>query len=210
VNADAFHALRQLMREEIARLRLPELAVVQEIHPHADAGDDDNYSLTVRLRDGGAVLPRVPLATMRKGLASIPDVGDLVLVQYLGGDPNAPVVTATFYNDEDRPPSNAEGEAVLALPAGGGGVEARVAGADTPAVTLKVGDGLTVTLQDDDPAVAIEAAGATVTIASDGAVTIRTGGDLTIEGGNLAIKGTGVTIEADGELTLKGSKINLN
>jgi uncharacterized protein involved in type VI secretion and phage assembly len=212
MNADAFQVLRQIVREEIGRLRLADLAVVQEIHPHADAGDDDNYALTVRLRDSGAVLPQAPLATARKGFAAIPDVGDLVLVQYLGGDPNAPVVTATFYNDEDRPPANAEGEAVLALPSDGGGVEARVASADTPAVTLKVGAALTLTMQDDDPVLSIEVGGGTsVSIASDGAVSIATGGgELGIEAGDLSIKGTSVTIEASGGLTLKGARIDLN
>jgi phage baseplate assembly protein V len=211
VNADAFQILRQLVRDEIGRLRLPELAVVQDIHPHSEAGDDDNYAVTVRLRDSGAVLPRVPLATSRKGMASVPDVGDLVLVQFLGGDADAPIVTASLYNDEDRPPVNADGEAVLALPATGGGVELRAVSAGTPAVTLTVGGALTVTLQDDDPVVAIEAAGARVRIDSDGTVTISTGSDLNIEGqGNVAIKGTQVTMEASGELTLKGARINLN
>lgn len=215
MNADAFHALRQLVREEMRRLRMPDLAVVQEIHPHADAGDDDNYALTVRLRDRGTVLPRVPLATGRKGLASIPDVGDLVLVQFLGGDASAPVVTGTLYNDEDRPPPNAEGEAVLRLPAAGGdgeGVEARIATAAAASVTLNVGSALKLVLQDDDPVIAIDVGdgAARVTIASDGAVGVETGGDLAIEGGEVAIKGTGVTIEAQGELTLKGAKINLN
>ena len=210
MNADLFHLLRQLVRDEIGRLRLPELAVVQAIHPHADKADDDNYAVTVRLRDDETVLARVPLATSRKGLASIPDPGDLVLVQYLGGDPNAPVITATFYNDEDRPPVNSEGEAVLALPAEGGGVEIRAASSATPAVTLAVGGALTVKLQDDDPVVSVEGAGATVRIDSDGAVTISTAGDLSIEGGELAISGTQVTIEAAGELTLKGARINLN
>lgn len=214
MNANAFQALRHLIREEMARLRLPELGLVQDIHPHADAGDDDNYALTVRLRDNGTVLPHVPLATGRKGLAAIPDVGDLVLIQYLGGDANAPVATATFYNDEDRPPPNAEGEAVLRLPSDGGegeGVEARVATADTAAVTLAVGAALKLTLQDDDPVVSIDVndGAATVSIASDGTVSIASA-DLVLEGRDLAIKGTAVTIEAQGELTLKGAKINLN
>jgi phage baseplate assembly protein V len=211
VNADAFQILRQLVRDEIGRLRLAELAVVQDIHPHAKAGDDDNYAVTVRLRDSGAVLPRVPLATSRKGIASVPDVGDLVLVQFLGGDADAPIVTASLYNDVDRPPVNAEGEAVLAFPATGGGVEMRAVSSGTPAVTLTVGGALTVTLQDDDPVVAIEGAGAKVRIDTDGTVTISTGSDLNIEGqGNVAIKGTQVTMEASGELTLKGARINLN
>ena len=116
MNIDAYQDLRRIIREELGQLRLPELAVVQEIHPQ----DPDNYACTVHLRDTGAVLSKVPLMTMRKGVVSIPDVGDLVLVQYLGGISNAPVITGTFYNDEDRPPENAEGEVRLRLPSDAG------------------------------------------------------------------------------------------
>ena len=147
MNADAFHTLRSIIREELRALRLPELAVVQKLHPHADAADDDNYACTVRLRDTGLVIARVPFVTTRKGMAAIPDIGDLVLVQFLGGEANAPVITGSFYNDEDRPPANAEGEAVLRLPLDGGegeGVELRVTSADASSALLALGVALLV------------------------------------------------------------------
>lgn len=215
MNADAFHTLRRIIREELRSLRLPELAVVQEVHPHAEAGDDDNYACTVRLRDTGLVLARVPLATSRKGVAAIPDPGDLVLVQFLGGEANAPVITGSFYNDEDRPPPNAEGEAVLRLPVDAGegeGVEVRLASADTAAATLALGASLRIELKDDDPVVVIDVGGgaARLTIDSDGTVTLTSAKALAIEGGEVSVKGTAIRIEADGELTLKGATINLN
>lgn len=215
MNADAFLTLRRIIREELRALRLPELAVVQEIHPHADAGDDDNYACTVRLRDTDLVLTRVPVAASRKGMAAIPDVGDLVLVQFLGGEANAPIITGSLYNDEDRPPVNAEGEAVLRLPVDAGegeGVELRVASATASAATLALGASLRVELKDDDPVVVIDVGDgkATLKIESDGTVTLTSGKALAIEGGEVSVKGTAVTIEADGELTLKGTTINLN
>ncbi|ONG58589.1 Rhs element Vgr protein [Pseudoroseomonas deserti] len=210
----AFQDIRRIIREELRALRLAELAVVQEVHPHAAEGDQDNYACTVRLRDDDMVLARVPLATARIGLAAIPDVGDLVLVQFLGGDVNAPLITASFYNDEDRPPLNQAGEAVLVLPPDAGegeGVHLTLQSKEAPRTLLTLGGALEVTLQDDDPVVRIAVAGkAEVSIASDGAVLVKSSTGITLEGGELSMKGSKVTIEAQGQLVLKGATIDLN
>lgn len=215
MSPDSLRDLRRIVREELRALRLAALAVVQEIHPHADAGDDDNYACTVRMRDTGAVLARVPVVAPRKGMAAIPDVGDLVLVQFLGGDANAPVITGTLYNDQDRPPVNAEGEAVLRLPSDaeeGEGVELRVNAAAETGAMLALGASLRVELKDDDPVVRIEVGdgSAVLTIESDGTVTLKSGKALVLEGGEVTIKGTTITAEAQGEMTLKGAVIRLN
>ncbi|MRX51180.1 Rhs element Vgr protein [Paracoccus sp. S-4012] len=215
MNADAYQTLRQIIREELRALRLPELAVVQEIHPHADEGDDDNHACTVRLRDTGLVMARVPVMVHRKGAAAIPDVGDLVLVQFLGGEANAPVIVGSLYNDEDRPPVNAAGDAVLRLPVNAGeceGVELRVSSADAATALLALGPSLKIALKDDDPVVVIEVGGgkATLKIESDGTVTLTSDKAVAIEGGEVSVKGSAVTIEAQGGLKLKGATIDLN
>jgi len=46
-------------------------------------------------------------------MACVPNVGDLVLVNFIGGDINAPVITGRLYNDEDRPPANKKGEFLI-------------------------------------------------------------------------------------------------
>lgn len=211
MNIEAYQDLRRIIREEMGSLRMPELAVVQEVHPQ----DPDNYACTVHLRDSETVLTKVPVMTPRKGMVSIPDVGDLVLVQYLGGSANAPVITGSFYNDEDRPPENAEGEARLRLPADAGdgeGVDLHAMSADTPITTLKLGSSLEITLQDDDPVVAIDVGGgqAEITIGSDGTLTLKSQKDLVLEGNEVTIKGTNITAEAQAQMTLKGGVINLN
>lgn len=215
MTTDTLRDIRRIVREEMLALRLAELGVVQESHPHADKGDDDNYACTVRLRDTGLVLPRVPLACGRKGLAAIPDVGDLVLVQFLGGDINAPVITGSLYNDEDRPPPNDTGQIVLALPVDaedGDGVHATISSASERSATLTLGASLKIELKDDDPVVKIDVGdgSATLTIASDGTLTIKSGKAIALEGGEVSIKGSKITAEAQGEMTLKGSVINLN
>jgi uncharacterized protein involved in type VI secretion and phage assembly len=215
MNVDAYQDLRRVIREEMRALRLPELAIVQEIHPHEDASDADNYACTVRLRDSAAVLAKVPVMTARKGLAAIPDVGDLVLVQYLGGSANAPVILGSLYNDEDRPPVTAAGEARLRMPSDAGdgeGLDLHATSADAASATLRLGASLEITMQDDDPVVSIDVGGgqAQLTIDSDGTLTLKSTRALVLEGPEIGMKGTNVTVEADGQLTLKGAVINLN
>ena len=210
-----FADIRRIVREELRGLRTAELAVVQEIHPHAEAGDDDNYACTVRLRDTGLVLARVPVATGRMGFAAIPDIGDLVLVQFVGGEINAPVIVGSLYNDADRPPANAEGEVVLALPADaaeGEGVQLKLASAGETSLTLTLGSALKLTLKDDDPVVEIDVGDgkASLKIESDGTLTIQSQRGIKLEGGEISLKGTAIKAEADGEIKLKGSVINLN
>jgi phage baseplate assembly protein gpV len=204
-----FDTIRRLVQEEVRRLRTAELAVVQEQHAHADESDKDNYACTVALRDTGIVLKQVPVATPRIGTVSIPAVGELVLVQFIGGDINAPVIIGRLYNDEDRPPVNDDNQGILHLPLGAGdsdAVHAELHSGDSREIVLKLGDGLELNLKDDDPVVEIKVDGGkgVVAIARDGAITIESQGDINMTGGG------SINIEASGELNLKGSVINLN
>jgi len=204
--SDLFDSIRRIVREELRQQRHAELAVVQEQHPHADEGDSDNYSCTVVMRGNGIVLRRVPLMVLRKGAASVPDVGDLVLVQFLNGDINAPVIVGSLYNDEDRPPANTSGQAVFNLPLGGGGVELVVNSEDTSAVELKVGDGLNLKLVDDDPVLTVDVGGgsAVLEIARNGSLTLNSNNGVEIKAA------ADMTIEAGGQLNLKGAMVNIN
>ena len=208
--------LRRLIREEVRGLRAAELAVVQAQHPHESDGDTDNYAVTVRLRDTGIVLGKVPVATSRLGAVAIPPIGALVLVQFIGGDINAPVVTGTFYSDEDRPPVNDDGQVIWNLPADASPDDAlrlEVSSADKKSVVLKLAGAVTVELKDDDPAVNIDVGGnAQVTIDSDGTVTITSAQSLTVKAGSdVKIEAQGnMDLKAGGNMTIKGSVINLN
>ena len=211
-----YETIRRIVQQELCTLRTAELAIVQEQHPHAGDGDKDNYACTVVLRNSGLVLAKVPVATQRVGQASIPAVGDLVLVQFLGGDVNAPVITGSLYNDEDRPPLNETGQMVLHLPLGAADADAvkvLLRSGDERGIDLALGSGLTLQLQDDDPVVKIDVDGgkAIVQIDRDGAIRITTQGDVSVEAqGNLALKGAQIDVEAQGTLNLKGGTVNIN
>ncbi len=199
-----YETLRAMIREELGLLRVSELGLVQAVGP----ADPDNYSATVALRDSGLVLDAVPLLAPSKGVACVPDVGDLVLVGFVGGDLNRPVVLGSLYNDEDRPPANDRGQFVIHLPAGadaGRAVRLELNEDGPPRAVLTVGDACTVTVQDDDPVLAVDVGGQAM-------VEISSAGHVSLQGsGNLTLKGSGnVTLEAGGTLALKGAVINLN
>jgi uncharacterized protein involved in type VI secretion and phage assembly len=207
VTLTLFESIQQIVREELGRVRTAELATVQAQHPHESDGDTDNYSCTVVLRDSGIVLGRVPVATGRIGSASIPAVGELVLVQFVHGDVNAPVIVGRLYTDEERPPPNGDGQAVLHLPLGASddqAVHLELHSGDARKAIVKLGAALELTAQDDDPVVKLDLGGKTsLTIGKDGAVAIESQGDV-------ELKGTKITIEAQGQLTLKGATVNIN
>jgi phage baseplate assembly protein gpV len=201
-----YETVQRIVQDELRRVVTAELAVVQEQHPHASDSDKDNYACTVQMRNSGIVLQQVPVATPRIGSAQIPAVGDLVLVQFIGGDINAPVITGSFYNDEDRPPVNDDGMAVMHLPLGAGDSDAvhiELLSGDKREIAIKLGGGLSLNLRDDDPAVELDIGGkAKLQIDSDGTISI--------EGGELKIKGKTISIEADSELKLKGATVSIN
>jgi uncharacterized protein involved in type VI secretion and phage assembly len=202
-----FDSIQQLVREEVGRMRTAELATVQKQHSHSSSGDSDNYACTVVLRDSGIVLARVPVATERIGSASIPAVGELVLVQFLNGDINAPVIVGRLYNDADRPPPNDDGQAILHLPLGASDDQAVHVElhSDTRKAIVKLGSALALTVQDDDPVVKVDVAGqATLKIGKDGSIAIESSTDISIKGSS------NVTLEAAGQLTLKGATVNIN
>lgn len=203
-----YETIQRIMQDELRRLRTAELAVVQELHPHAGDSDKDNYACTVQLRNSQIVLKRVPVATQRIGAVSIPAVGELVLVQFVGGDINAPVITGRLYNDEDRPPVNDDGQAILHLPLGAGdsdAVHVELHSGKERSLTLQLGDGLKVEVKDDDPVIKIDVGGgkATLQIDRDGAVKVE-------NNGKVQISGSEIKIEAQGQLTLKGATVAIN
>src|SRR4051794_38859673 len=91
--------IQEIVRHELRRIRIMELGLVEAVYPHRASGDDDNYGCDVRVKDSGLLLRRVPVATGHIGTAAIPNVGDLVLLAFDGGDVNQPIIIGRLYND---------------------------------------------------------------------------------------------------------------
>jgi hypothetical protein len=102
--------IRRVVLEELARNRGSLLGVVTTVYPHEAEDDENNYEANVRLKHEDLELRRVPIAVGHVGVAAPPRTGDLVLVQFLNGDSNQPLVTGRFYHADDRPPLHKEGE----------------------------------------------------------------------------------------------------
>ena len=102
--------IRRVVLEELARNRGSLLGVVTTVYPHEAENDENNYEANVRLKHEDLELRRVPIAVGHVGVAAPPRVGDLVLVQFLNGDSNQPLVTGRFYHADERPPLHREDE----------------------------------------------------------------------------------------------------
>jgi len=97
-------AVRAVVREEQQRLRFPELGVVTQVHAKSADGGKENHQVGVRLPASDVELLRAPVAVGRMGLSALPRVGDLVVVVFINGDINAPIVVGTLYDHQQHPP----------------------------------------------------------------------------------------------------------
>ena len=108
--------LQEIVRQELRGIRVADLGLVEEVYPHKDGSDADNYACDVRLKNSGLLLKRVPVATGHIGTVAIPNKGDLVLLTFEKGDVNQPIIIGRLYNDDDRPPLNKPDEVIFRLP----------------------------------------------------------------------------------------------
>jgi uncharacterized protein involved in type VI secretion and phage assembly len=195
---DLVDLIRAVVRDQLASMRVAELGVVTETFPHADGGDSNNYECSVRVRDSGLELHRVPVATGRIGLAAIPNVDDLVLVTFVGGDVHGPVIVGRLYNDVDRPPEAKDHECVYVSP--------DAAESGVRRASLQFPNDNTVDLDDDKLVVAL--GGTTVTVNHDGDVSIESSGKVLVSsGGSTEVSSEGdISLTASGGVTIKAGR----
>ena len=194
--------IRVVAQRELNKVHLPTLGVVTSIFPHSSGGDKDNYECNVRLKNTELELRKVPIATQCIGLAGIPRVGDLVIIVFVNGDINAPIVTGRLYNDEDRPPLNNAEEIVYIPP--------YTANPNVRRIYMEFPQGMIFQITDDK--VDIKAGKTKVVITRDGDVVIESktnvnviaDGDATLKSkGNFTISGASIKIESDQDMNLK-------
>lgn len=195
VAPDLVEIIQAIVRAELARVRVAEIGVVTQLFAHASGSDKNNYACNVRLRDSGLELQRVPVVTQRIGHAAIPNVDDLVLVQFVQGDLHGAVITGRLYNDADRPPEAKAKEWVYVCPDD--------AESGVRRLYLEFPNGNTLSLDDDK--VVLEAGDTTLSIKNSGDVELKSNARLLIETqGDIGIKAQGnITLEAGGSLALK-------
>ena len=211
--------IQKIVRAELRRLHVGDLGVVTSVFPHSDNGDRDNYECNVLLKNSGLELRKVPVATPTIGGAAIPNVEDLVLVSFVGGDSNQPIIVGRLYNDQQRPPVNQPNEIVYHLPLDADDEAAlrlavRSGGDHDPKrqVEVQMGSKLTVRLTDGDPLVNLETENVKIQVAANGDVKIESQSKVEIKASaGLDLKSDGnLNIEAGGAMKLKGATIDLN
>lgn len=193
--------LRAIVRHEMAAVRLPELGIVTAVFPRDSDSGDGNHQVSVRLQASGLELQSAPVAVGRLGLSALPRVDDLVLVAFVGGDLNTPVVLGSLYDEQSHPPVAKAAEIVYVPP------DDEESGVKRLYAELPGGAKLTA----DDEGLVIEAGDTTVKIAKDGDVTIQAKGKIHVEAqGDLELETGGkLAVSAQGEVTIEGASVSI-
>ena len=173
------------------------------------------------------------------GASDVPRVGEEVLVEFVEGDPDRPVVVGRVHNDFNAPTEDLPARAAVtgmrgaSTPGGGGYNEWRFddrKGEESFALraekdmTLLVQNDLTRTVDNAERSTIgadreIEVGGAqrtdvtgTIDVAANGAVTIESAVSITLKaaGSTIELGPAGITIETGAMVTVKGSMIKLN
>jgi uncharacterized protein involved in type VI secretion and phage assembly len=111
--------MQQIAARETEKIFTNELGIVTAIFPHEAESDKNNYQCSVNLKNRKKAngsdfeLRKVPIATHHIGTVHIPNVGDLVVVSFINGDLNAPVIMGRLYNEEQLPPVSKKEELVV-------------------------------------------------------------------------------------------------
>jgi len=156
-----------------------------------------------------------PMAGKERGVVFLPEVDDEVLVAFQHGRIDAPVVVGSLWNGVDKPPvTNADGKNVIREIKSRSGHVIRLddtADAEKIEIIDKSGNNRLV----------IDTKANTVTIAAEGDIVLESkSGCVALKGKSVNVQSfsdavsvdakTGITLKASGDVTVRGTTINLN
>ncbi len=219
MSAILYDSIARIARHEVNARATAGIGIVTEAYG-ADSSAKD-YAVTVKMRDTGILLPRVPVAVYAAGFAALPAVNDLVVVVFTNGDISAGVVVGRLYSPDLEPPENADGQIVLRLPPGAGEPKINLEMKwDTPTISLKMDSDVAIECVKDKVEIKVGDLKATLTSAGGGRAEIAAGGStLTMKKdgeiavssqGDLKLSGVNIEISAQGNLKIKGTKVDIN
>lgn len=200
--------MSEVARRELAAHRSLALGVVTESFSNESGKGEHHLACHVRLHGSELVLQDVPVAVGRVGLSALPRKGDLVVLGFLDGDVNGPVVLGTIHAADMPSPDAKVDEVVYEVPDEGGSARR---------LEMKLPNGNKLTVTDDE--VSIDMGGTTIVVESGGAITLEASGDVSITSGgnmtieskaNLSIKAAAnLKLEASGNADLKGTMTSI-
>ncbi|MFQ1701625.1 phage baseplate assembly protein V [Loktanella agnita] len=206
---DLVTLIRQVVQSELRGHMPSAFGVIDTVH-QPDAAGMTQYACDVRLQGTEAIYEKVPLTTAYLGHVAPPVAGDVVVLNFIGGDPDQPVIAGLVFSETVTAPEIAAGEMLTRLPHDGAD-DARIDTRHTAgqngsrdwSVSLPSGPVLQMT----DKTISATLDDMTMTLDADaGEATLKTsGGTLTLtESGDITLKGDGaLVIEAASDLTLK-------
>lgn len=216
-----FDSISRIARHEANARATAGVGQVTDIYP-ADGATPD-YAATVEMRDSGLVLPRVPIAAGVLGAAAIPVVGELVVVVFMDGDYNAPVIVGRLYHPDQNPPKHADGQIVLALPSGADEPDLKLeVEGGTPSVKFELPGGEVlievtekkVQIQIGEIAVSVQSSGGgRAEIAAGGSkITLKKDGDITISASSskLKLEANEIEIAGSSKVKISGAQVEIN
>lgn len=139
----------------------------------------------------------VPVAGRDYGTVFLPDVGDQVIVGFVAGDLNRPVVLGSLYHGQARPADEAvDGGAVKRWTiTGHQGTRVAIDESGPPTVTMETPGGVSVTVSDDGSKVTATNGASTVELAP-AEVKVTTGGTVKVEASRVEVTAGMVQIDA--------------
>ena len=160
-----------------------------------------------------------PYAGKDYGSYFLPEVGDAVVVGFVGGDSQSPVVLGCFWHNKNTFPAETvteknEQKAIITK----GGNSILITDGDKSGITVKTKAGHSITISDQDKTIKLATNnGKNIILLDEGnsSVEILSGDKLTIKAkeilieGKTTIKGSDITGEANNGLTLKGKTVKL-
>jgi phage baseplate assembly protein gpV len=213
--------IQEIIRHELKSMRVAELGLVEAVYPHSTISDNDNYGCDVRLKNSGLLLRRVPLSTGRIGTVAAPNKGDLVMLAFVGGDINQPIVMGRMYNDIDRPPLSSSDEVVFRLPLAGAEDESikaavRNTRSKSPPREMLIEMPPNIRVLITDGSVRATAGKTEMLLdqpgGSQGRVTVIAGSTKIImnQDGDVSVEAAGsITLKAKGDLNLEGKNVSI-
>lgn len=188
------------------------------------------------LREGDLQTDWIRVATMmagkEMGTLFIPEVNDEVLVAFMMGRLDQPVVIGALWNAKDKPPAPNDKNDIRKIKTRSGHEIIFDDNSSNGGVTVKTKAGHSIVLSDKDKSIKLETENKQQSVELDGSgnkIVVKSGsmstvemngqGDVKIDAKkSISIKGVQVKIEADGMLeiktngvlTLKGSMVKIN
>ena len=222
-----YEMIRKIAQREVEKLHLIEYGKVESVNIHSSESDGIGYTCSVllvgRTTDDGEMLKleNVPIVTGFTGQIDVPYVDDLVLISYINGDFELPVIIGRLYSREKKPPLFEDGHHLIEIAPD----RYHPNGPKQSKIDVKFTDGAQTTINITNSSVIVTTGKAMMTLNSEGDPLVQLEMKDTLNSiwldkeGNVGlyaeneleiIAEADMKIEAKGDLTIKASKIDLN